>query len=598
MKSGAWRMWFGRRWLLVGVVLIFAWCVGRLGTEVFSHTAGSDPLASTLRFFGAAFSPSFTDQNPNLPENATPFLTRLGGDLLRTLRYALIATSMAIPAGLLLGFFASKQWWPIGRARFLFQLVRWPVRVFLSLIRSIHELIWAIFFLSAFGDFPLTACLALALPFTGTLAKVFSEIMDEERNSARQVIMASGGSGAQGFFGAVLPAALPDMITYSLYRFECALRSSAVLGFIGIETIGLSIMQSFESTYYGEVWTALYVLIITILLIEGFGYFIRKRLSAGVARRDAVKGEVTEEKLRKTAPKDRTLRFSGLLWAVAIVVAFQTGDRLIKPMAEGQQEARLSRFWTKISPDPIAPEKAVSTWDERKEVWNAGSDQLLPWVQDIWESPGAEALANTVAMSVAAIILAGVVALVLVPFSLRTLSSRFPLGLETPGGRMIRVLGVVVRGGFVVTRAVPEYLYAFLLVGLMGPSAWPLVFALVLHNVGILGRLWTEVGENQPPQNARAVIQVGGGRLQAFYAALLPLSLNRFLLFFFYRWESCMREATVLGMLGFSSLGYYISIRKSFREYDEILFFSLLGASVIIVGDIVSDALRKQLRSA
>ncbi|MFT7172156.1 MAG: hypothetical protein ACI9NQ_000365, partial [Paracoccaceae bacterium] len=65
-------MWFGRRWLLVGVVLIFAWCVGRLGTEVFSHTAGSDPLASTLRFFGAAFSPSFTDQNPNLPENATP----------------------------------------------------------------------------------------------------------------------------------------------------------------------------------------------------------------------------------------------------------------------------------------------------------------------------------------------------------------------------------------------------------------------------------------------------------------------------------------------------------------------------------------------
>ncbi|MFT7443804.1 MAG: phosphonate transport system permease protein, partial [Granulosicoccus sp.] len=117
-------------------------------------------------------------------------------------------------------------------------------------------------------------------------------------------------------------------------------------------------------------------------------------------------------------------------------------------------------------------------------------------------------------------------------------------------------------------------------------------------NVGILGRLWTEVGENQPPQNARAVIQVGGGRLQAFYAALLPLSLNRFLLFFFYRWESCMREATVLGMLGFSSLGYYISIRKSFREYDEILFFSLLGASVIIVGDIVSDALRKRLRSA
>ena len=57
-----------------------------------------------------------------------------------------------------------------------------------------------------------------------------------------------------------------------------------------------------------------------------------------------------------------------------------------------------------------------------------------------------------------------------------------------------------------------------------------------------------------------------------------------------------MREATVLGMLGFSSLGYYISIQKSFRNYDDILFLSLLGASVIVVGDLVSDALRRKLR--
>lgn len=158
------------------------------------------------------------------------------------------------------------------------------------------------------------------------------------------------------------------------------------------------------------------------------------------------------------------------------------------------------------------------------------------------------------------------------------------------------MIGFFVRGLFVVTRAVPEYLYAFLLVGLMGPSAWPLVLALALHNVGILGRLWSEVVENQPSGNARAVLQVGGGRLQAFYSSLAPVALNRFLLFFFYRWESCMREATVLGMLGFSSLGYYISIQKSFRNYDDILFLSLLGASVIVVGDLVSDALRRKLR--
>jgi phosphonate transport system permease protein len=591
-------MWTGRRWLLVLLALVFAWCVGRLGTNVISHTPGADPLASTLRFFGAAFSPSFTDQNPNLPSDATPFLTRLGSDLLRTLRYALIATAMAVPAGFFLGYLASGQWWPGQRSRFLVQCIRWPVRIFLSLIRSIHELIWAIFFLSAFGDFPLTACLALALPFTGTLAKVFSEIMDEQGLSARRVIISAGGGGAQGFVGAVLPAALPDMISYSLYRFECALRSSAVLGFIGIETIGLSIMRSFESTYYGEVWTALYILITTILLIEAFGYLIRKKLTNGVSRKRGLDGELTEKNLRKTAPKDHSLRIMGLVWVIAIIGAFQVGERLIKPMSEGRQEERLSRFWTKISPDPIAPESGVSTWEERKEAWREGSDELIPWFQDIWESPGAEALANTVALSVAAIILAGAVALFLVPFAMRTLADRSPLGTETPSGWAFPLIGRMTRGLFVLTRAVPEYLYAFLLVGLMGPSAWPLVFALALHNAGILGRLWSEVGENQPPGQTRPILQVGGGRLQAFHASLLPQSLNRFLLFFFYRWESCMREATVLGMLGFSSLGYYISIRKSFREYDEILVFSLLGAAVIIVGDIVSDLLRRKLRSA
>ena len=598
MKSGAWRMWTGRRWLIVLLALVFAWCVGRLGTQVISHTPGADPLASTLRFFGASISPSFVDQNPNLPADATPFLSRLGADLLRTLRYAIIATAMAIPAGFLLGYLVSSQCWSGQRSRFLAPLIRWPVRVFLSLIRSIHELIWAIFFLSAFGDFPFTACLALALPFTGTLAKVFSEIMDEQGSSARRALISAGGSGAQGFVGAVLPAALPDMISYSLYRFECALRSSAVLGFIGIETIGLSIMRSFESAYYGEVWTALYVLIATILLIEAFGYLVRKKLTRGVLRKEGLGGEVSEEMLRKTAPKDFALRFMGVVWVVAIIGAFQVGDRLIKPMAEGKQAERLSRFWTKISPDPVAPKAGVSSWEERKEAWQAGSGEWLPWLKEIWRSPGAEALANTVAMSVAAVILAGFAALVLVPFAMRTLASRRPLETETIGGWFIPLLGRLMRGLFVVTRAVPEYLYAFLLVGLMGPSAWPLVFALALHNVGILGRLWSEVGENQPANQTRPILQMGGGRLQAFYASLLPQSLNRFLLFFFYRWESCMREATVLGMLGFSSLGYYISIRKSFREYDEILVFSLLGAAVIIVGDLASDLLRKRLRSS
>ncbi|MDB4537219.1 ABC transporter permease subunit [Akkermansiaceae bacterium] len=595
--TGAWRMWLGRRWLLIILCVTFALCVAQLGTKFVSHTEGSDPWASTVRFFSGAIAPSFTDENPSLPDDAEPFLSRLGSDLLRTLRYALIATSMAIPAGLILGFLASKQWWPENRSRVFLNLIQWPVRVGLSLMRSIHELIWAIFFLSAFGDAPFSACLALALPFTGTLAKVFSELMDEQNRSARQVITASGGSGVQGFLGGIFPAALPDMTSYSLYRFECALRSSAVLGFIGVETIGLSIRRSFENNYFGEVWTALYVLIATVLLIEASGHFMRHRLIHGRSRKTEADENFDESRLRKTAPRDYLLRGLALAWLALIFFAFSYGDQLVKPMGEGKRMERLSRFVSKLTPDPVAPEKSLATWDERKAAWSEGSTEVLPWIGKLWEHPGKEALINTLAMSVAAIILAGVIAGLFVPWSARSLANRQPLGLGMSGGRLRGAFGFGLRGVFVLTRAVPEYLYAFLLVGLMGPSAWPLVIALALHNLGILGRLWGEVVENQRPGNARAILQIGGNRLQGFIGALFPMSLNRFILFFFYRWESCVREATVLGMLGISSLGYYISLQQNFREYDDILFYTLLGAIVIILGDLLSDFLRRKLRT-
>lgn len=588
-------MWLGRRWLVIALGVIFFLCVARLGTSFVSHTPGSDPWASTIRFFSGAFAPSFVDQNPSLPADAEPFLSRLGHDLLRTIRYALIATSLAIPAGLFLGFFASEQWWPRNGARVVFQFIRWPVRILLSLMRSIHELIWAIFFLSAFGDAPFSACLALALPFTGTLAKVFSELMDEQNRSPRDVLTAAGGSGTQGFVAAILPMALPDMVSYSLYRFECALRSSAVLGFIGVETIGLSINRSFENGYYGEVWTALYVLIATVIVIEGLGHLTRKKMTSGKARERRPEG-VFEKALRKTAPRDWFLRSTGLGWLLVILMAFSLGKPLVTPMLEGQRVERLSRFLTKLTPDPVAPDQSLADWGERMDAWSDGSDQFFPWLADLWEHPGQEAVINTLAMSVAAIIVAALLAIFLVPLGARSLANRHPLGVAMSGRVIPKFVGGVIRAFFILTRAVPEYLYAFLLVGLMGPSAWPLVLALALHNFGILGRLWTEVVENQRPGIPRTVLEVGGSRLQSYFGALAPMSLNRFILFFFYRWESCVREATVLGMLGVSSLGYYISIQQNFREYDDILFYTLLGAVLVIGGDLTSDLLRHKLR--
>ncbi len=74
--------------------------------------------------------------------------------------------------------------------------------------------------------------------------------------------------------------------------------------------------------------------------------------------------------------------------------------------------------------------------------------------------------------------------------------------------------------------------------------------------------------------------------------------LPRFLLFFFYRWETCVREATVLGMLGIVSLGYWIVDTRARNHYDEMFFFVLLGAGIVLVGDLVSAVAREVVRRA
>jgi phosphonate transport system permease protein len=466
-------------------------------------------------------------------------------------------------------------------------------------MRSVHELIWAMFFLSAIGDAPVTACVALALPFAGTLGKVFSELVDEEGQEARSALMAGGATPLQAFVGVLIPQAFPGLLTYALYRFECALRSSAVLGFIGIETLGLGIRRSFENLYFREVWTQLFVLIIVIVVVDRIGARLRERLNRGVARKQLA-GELSEAALRRTAPRDWMMRGAGVFALLLVMLSWNVGAPLANGLTGVRQEERLARFVTKLTPEPARPADRLAGWEERREAWSENQGEVGAWAWALWKKPGAKALGNTVVIATAAVVLAGIGAALLLPLGTRALATAEPFGLMgvvSGWRRRIRLwIGSVVRGFFVVARAVPEYVYAFLLVALLGPSAWPLVFALALHNVGILGRLWGEVAENERPEAAGQLARVGASRGQIYLAGLAPTSFNRFLLFFFYRWETCVREATILGMLGISSLGYHISISRNFLRYDQMLFYVLLGAAVIILGDVLSDVLRRRLR--
>ena len=227
----------------------------------------------------------------------------------------------------------------------------------------------------------------------------------------------------------------------------------------------------------------------------------------------------------------------------------------------------------------------------------------LGWLAQHWRTRGAEAARTTLAISIVAAALAGAAGLAGALLSARNLIAASPL-LASPRepSRTRRAvwatLAGTVRAGLALLRAIPEYFWAFFLLAGLGPSAWPAVLALAIHNAGILGKLGAELIENVEPAPSAALRALGAGRAQLALAALLPTLLPRFLAFFFYRWETCVREATVLGMLGIASLGFWVVDARARTHYDEMLFFVALGGALVLLGDLASALARAALRRA
>jgi phosphonate transport system permease protein len=150
----------------------------------------------------------------------------------------------------------------------------------MALMRSVHELLWALLFLAAMGISPAAAVLAIAIPYGGTLAKIVSEMLDESPPQSADALRALGATRLQVFLFGRLPRALPDILAYAFYRFECAVRSSAVLGFFGYATVGLYLKQAFENLHYREVWTYLLSMLLLVLVLEAWSSRLRRSFVA------------------------------------------------------------------------------------------------------------------------------------------------------------------------------------------------------------------------------------------------------------------------------------------------------------------------------
>jgi phosphonate transport system permease protein len=166
-----------------------------------------------------------------------------------------------------------------GRMNALPASVRYVARTVAILLRSVPELIWALVFVRVVGLGPTAGVLAIALTYGGMLGKVYAEILESGEPHATSSLLRNGSSRTQAFFFGLLPQNAAELTSYTVYRWECAIRSSAVLGFVGAGGLGQQMDTSMKMFNGSEVATMLLVFIALVWLADYASAWLRKVLA-------------------------------------------------------------------------------------------------------------------------------------------------------------------------------------------------------------------------------------------------------------------------------------------------------------------------------
>ncbi|MFL6699635.1 MAG: PhnE/PtxC family ABC transporter permease [Vitreoscilla sp.] len=217
------------------------------------------------------------------PSTEREFLGFLLAATLQTLAMATAGMALAFAIAVPLAFCATRSLSisAIGPAdgRWRGRVVRQGVRLVMLGLRAIPEVVWALMFVHALGLGPAAGVLALAITYGGMLAKVYSEILEStDARPAQALLQAGSGRLAALCFG-LLPLAAQEIVSYTVYRWECAVRAAVVMGFVGAGGLGQLMDQSLKMLAGGEVGSIALVFLALVTLADGISVALRRVLS-------------------------------------------------------------------------------------------------------------------------------------------------------------------------------------------------------------------------------------------------------------------------------------------------------------------------------
>lgn len=214
------------------------------------------------------------------PAHSTEFIKLLIEGTWKTICVATTGVTLAllgaIPLALIANQALSISRIGTGRMAVIAGTVRWFARWTLIVLRSIPELVWGLIFVRAVGLGDTAGVLAIALTFCGMMGKVFLEVFESQDQRASAALLANGAGRMQAFAYGTLPTCLPEMVSYTVFRWECAIRSSVILGFVGAGGLGQQMDLSMKMLAGGEV----IVMLATFMLLVWVADVISKRLRA------------------------------------------------------------------------------------------------------------------------------------------------------------------------------------------------------------------------------------------------------------------------------------------------------------------------------
>ena len=217
------------------------------------------------------------------PEVSTEFLQLILKATIETLAMATAGTALAMllaaPLGLALSYSLSISRIGPGPGRGLGEALRALARFTLLLLRGIPEIVWALLLVRAFGLGPAAGVLAIAVTYGGMLGKVYSEILESGDTRPARALLESGSGRLMAFFYGLLPGAAQELASYTVYRWECAVRASVIMGFVGAGGLGQLMDQSMKMLNGGEVSTILIMFLALVLLADAISAAIRSLLA-------------------------------------------------------------------------------------------------------------------------------------------------------------------------------------------------------------------------------------------------------------------------------------------------------------------------------